>query len=157
MNIVNDEIIDEIFFLLDYKSRLNISYTNSEFYKKYKDSIKYKIFKYINTDYELFFDCMNRYKYNQKEKEDMLIEAINNINILWGTTITGYYDLRYIFELIYSKMNTETIPFNNSVKHNQLKLMIKTIKKCISFNRFETMMNVRNEPILHSLQYNFKK
>ena len=54
-------------------------------------------------------------------------------------------------------MKTETILFNNSVKHNQLKLMIKTIKKCISFNRFETMLKIRNEPILHSLQYNFKK
>ena len=150
------DIIDIIFHKLDYNDMVNFSYINSETLEKYRDTIKYKIFDYINEDYKLFYRCIRRYNYTGNDMIKLSHRAIHEIKIIWGSCMTGSYDLRYLFELIYKGADTKKIDLSGSVKLETLSMMIKAIQNSKSFNRFETIKNINDQPILRSLHYSFK-
>ena len=60
-----------------------------------------------------------------------------------------YYDF-------YTSLKTvKTLIYKNSDKKVIL-IMIKAMKRCISFSRYETIMKIYNEPILYSLRRNIR-
>jgi len=147
-------IIDIIFNALDYTDKFSFSKLN-HFTTKYKDAIKYQVFNLINKDYHKYKLLMKMYRFNQNELLDLGILAVNDVDILWGTTLTGYYDLRYIFELVFAGLNI----YHSSIKENckgvNLFFLIRQIKSCLSFNRFETIRNINNHASLRVLNIAF--
>ena len=152
---INDDIVYYIFNKLSYKDKITFSHINKYTYDEYKDSIKYNIFKYINTDYKLYKDCINRYKYNKNEIKDLGLLAISDIRTTWGTLQTVYYDLRYIFELIMKNLDINDKDIQKINNKLNLQLILQEIENCKSFSRAETILNINKLPILHSLRYTF--
>jgi len=147
---INNDIIHQIFNILNIDNQINFSYTNSFMYNLYYNNIKYNIYRYVNKDYLLYKKCINRFNYNETQIKILGMLAISNPNPVFESTIK-YYDLRYIFELIMNDLdinNPEIIYVNNSFN---MRFILKTIKKCKSFNRFETKNNINNESSLRSL------
>lgn len=144
------DIIENIYINLEKEDCLYFTHINKYTYKYFKIKNKYRIFEFINKDYKLFKKYINIYKYNKQEIDNIgLISCLNTLEI--NSSLYNYYDLRFIFEALYkkSKINTELI--DNKV----LIYIINCLKKCISFNRFETIFNINNELCLYPLHYNF--
>ena len=77
-------------------------------------------------------------------------------NTVWGSYLTGYYDLRFIFELIMNGLDIydeDIIRMNNKLN---IRFILQKMNSCKSFNRFETILNINKEPSLTSLHYSFK-
>tara|TARA_B100000902_G_C27192293_1_gene854537 strand:+ start:244 stop:789 length:546 start_codon:yes stop_codon:yes gene_type:complete len=146
-----NDIIECIFLLLDYNDKFSFSCIN-HYTRKYKDTIKYLPFTTIYSNYRIFKECFKRYTYTEDELLSLGVLAVKNINTIWGSTITGYYDLRYIFELLYAGLDHNHILINSNIKPLNLKVLMDQIKYCISFNRFETINNINNNPSLYSLR-----
>lgn len=153
---INDDIVYYIFDKLSYEDKVAFSHINRYTYDEYKDTIKYNIFKYINTDYKLYKDCINRYEYNQNEIKDLGIIAIKNMKTVWGSLLIGYYDLRYIFELIMKDLDIDHKDIKKINNKLNLQLILREIKNCKSFSRAETILNISKVPMLHALRYTFK-
>lgn len=147
-------IIDIIFNSLDYTDKFSFSKLN-RFTRKYKGAIKYQIFNLINNEYDKYKLLMIMYRFNQNELLDLGIIAVSGINMLWGTTLTGYYDLRYIFELIFAGLNIYHPSIKENCKGVNLFYLIRQIKLCLSFNRFETIKNINNHASLRVLNTAF--
>lgn len=147
-------IIDIIFDSLDYTDKFSFSKLN-RFSRKYKEAIKYQIFNLINNNYDKYKLLMIMYPFNQNELLDLGIIAVSDLNLLWGTTLTGYYDLRYIFELIFAGLNIYHPSIKKKCKGFNLFYLIRQIKSCLSFNRFETIRNINNNASLRVLNTNF--
>lgn len=149
---LNEDIIDNIFFHCDYHQKIIFSEINS-YTRKYKDSIKYQAFLTINENYSIFKLCFRKYKYTEEELLELGIRSMKGMKTIWGSTISGYYDLRYIYEIIYAGLDPKKL----SEYCNKLNLyyLINEIKKCKSFNHFETLVNINNNPSLYSLKNDF--
>jgi len=63
----------------------------------------------------------------------------------------NYYDLRYIFESLINKSKIDT----NLISSRILIYIIISIKKCIGFDRYQTIFNINNDMLLYSLHNNF--
>lgn len=148
------EITDLIFDKLNHKDKVCYSQINHYTNIVYKKVLKDSIFKYINVEYSIFFDLFSRYKYNSEEINLLKEKAIYDINPV-TSGIHTYYDLRFIFELVYKYnciFNNYEFPKNKS----NIKICIENIKKNISFNRYETLNNINNNGTLYPLTYRFK-
>ncbi len=159
---VNDIYIDEgiinIFFnLLNFYDKMNFTKTNKSLFVLYKNRVRCGIFQYINHDYLLFHECLKRFKYT-KEEQIMLMDKSLDVNAVLN--VSGRFcDLRFIFELCYYSRNYF---YKNIYKKGKMKgkdilsLMVKEICNSISFNRYETILNVEKKMILYSLKRSFK-
>lgn len=151
---LEDGIIDIIFNSLDYSDKFSFSKLN-HFSRKYKDAIKYQVFHLINKDYHKYKRLFKIYRFNENELLHLGILAVSNINTLWGTTLTGYYDLRYIFELIFIGLKIDHPLMIDNCKGFNLYYLLKQITSCLSFNRFETIIKINNHPSLRVLNTSF--
>ena len=61
-----------------------------------------------------------------------------------------------IFELIYTGLDFYDDEVKGNIKQLNLFMIMKKIKQCISFNRFETIHNINNEVMLRSLHRLFE-
>ena len=89
---------------MPYENKKEEILINKYLYKKYNKKIHfYRLDKYLNNDYIKFYKLLNKYNYKEDKEylEENLNLSINNINTIWKDDINGYYDLRYLFELIY--------------------------------------------------------
>ena len=152
---IHSDIIDHIFNNLFYEDMITFSQLNKYTYKKYKDSIKFKVYEFLNNDYKLYKECFKRYKYDEMQIKTLGLMAISEPITIWATSLSGYYDLRYIFELIMVGLDTNDIDIININKALNLKIILITLNRCKSFNRFETIENINNEPSLRSLHVLF--
>ena len=64
---------------------------------------------------------------------------------------TYYYDLRYIFELIYAGLNYHGQEIKKYIIQSNLFLIMNTIQRCISFDRYETIHNINQQIMLYPL------
>ena len=152
---IDSNVIDIIFKKLNYEDMIQFLQVNKYMVKDYQNYIKYRIFDFINKDYRLFKGCFNRYAYNDKVIKELGIIALNKLNTIWETKLTSYYDLRFIFELIMNNLNIndkDIIEANNSLN---IRFILKKMNTCKSFNRFETIRKINNEPSLRSLHSTF--
>lgn len=152
---IDSNVIDIIFKKLNYEDMIQFLQVNKYMVTTYQEYIKYRIFDYINKDYRMFKGCFNRYTYNDKVIKDLGIIALKKLNTIWGSNLTGYYDLRFTFELIMNGLNIndkDIIEANNSLS---IRFILKKMNTCKSFNRFETIRKVNSEPSLRSLHSTF--
>ena len=153
----SEDIIDSFFYNLSYDDMFSFSQINKYTYERYDNYIKYLIYDLLNNDYKYFKILMQKYKYSEDEIFTMGIDATKNANTIWGGSMYGYYDLRFLFELIYSGLDVYNIKIIEASKeHINLHINMKRIKRCISFNRFETIHNINKETMLYSLHKMFK-
>ena len=104
MNILPIEILNKIFDNLDkIKDKNNLSIITKEFYNYYggENIKKFKIQIYLNNNYIKFYEFLNKYKYNDNYLNWLAKKSINDIPSIYGSRSCGYYDMRYIFELMY--------------------------------------------------------
>ena len=100
---------------------------------------------------------MQKYKYSEDEIFTMGIVATKGVNKVWGGPLYSYYDMRFLFELIYAGLDVNNVKIMEATKdHINLHLNMKKIKSCISFNRFETIHNIHKEIMLYSLHIGFR-
>ena len=97
---LNKEHIDLIFSKLDIKDKTSFIQINKYINNVYKKSLKDLIFNYINTDYKDFFYLFKRYSYSSSEMEVLKEKSIYGINAV-DAGVYKYYDLRFIFEIVY--------------------------------------------------------
>ena len=155
---IDEEIINILFDLLDFNDKINFTKTNKESFFLYREKVRCEIFQYINYDYLLFHECLKRFKYTKKEQIKLMEESFNVVRL--HSTGGCFCDLRFIFELCYYSNNH----FFKNIYKKQLQdiqgeilsLMIKEIISCISFNRFETILNIEKKMILLTLKRDFK-
>tara|TARA_Y100001935_G_C17309198_1_gene514570 strand:+ start:2078 stop:2614 length:537 start_codon:yes stop_codon:yes gene_type:complete len=154
---IDGEIINIFFYLLNFDDKVNFTKTNKELFVLYKDKVRNEIFRYINHDYLLFHECLKRFKYTEEEKIKLIERSLDINSVL---NVSGRFcDLRFIFELCYYSRNYF---YKNIYKKDRLKgkdilsLMIQEICNSISFNRFETLLNIEGKMILYSLKRSFK-
>src|SRR5210317_2226472 len=95
---IDKDIFDIIFEKLELKDKISFCYTNSYTYNLYKKKIKDSIYKYINVDYNLFYDLFQRYNCNSEELGLLKEKSVYGINPV-ASGIHTYYDLRFIFEI----------------------------------------------------------
>lgn len=153
---LSDDIISNIYDSLDVRSMINFTHTSGYPYKTFKKNTRSQIYKTINTDYNLFFELIRRYKYSIDELNKMGVIGVKNTNIIWADhSIRGYYDLRFLLEIIYKGMDIKNEEIINNVKDERMLLMIKEIYNCKSFNKYETMLNINKKPLLTSLHVTF--
>ena len=156
------EIVDIIFSKMPYENKKKIVLINKYLYKKYNKKIHfYRLDKYLNNDYIKFYKLLNKYNYKEDKEylEEILNLSINNINTIWKDDINGYYDLRYLFELIYEYNDMiEILNFQDSYNNNNhIKVMIiNNILLCIKSSRSETLKQINdNTKYLSSLKNDF--
>lgn len=149
---IPESIIDNIFSQCDYSDKIVFTKIN-QFTRKYKDSIKYESFNLINDNYSIFKLCFRKYKYTDEELLELGIRSMKGMKTIWGSTLSGYYDLRYIYEIIYAGLEPREI--KGYCQKLNLYYLLNEIKKCRSFNHFETMKNINNNPSLYSLRRDF--
>ena len=149
---LNEELIDNIFLKLKDREQVLFSHINTYTYNRYVGDLKYRVYKYVNSDYRRYYYYINIYKYNFTINEldkicDMCIRGIGKIFIINNY----YYDLRYIFEIININKNIfNDYKFTNEIM--DLRIIINNIRQCISFNRYETINNINNQTILIPLR-----
>ena len=154
---LSEDIIDAIFHRLSYEDMVSFSQITKYTYIRYDNYIKYLIYDFLNTNYKYFKILIQKYKYSENEIFDMGVNAVKGVRIIWGTPMYGYYDLRFLFELIYLGLDIKNEDILKCTKgHINLQLNIQRIKRCVSFNRFETIHNINKEPMLYSLHKMFK-
>ena len=135
-----------------YNNNNNIifSHINTYTYNTFKKINKYKIFTFTNN-YKLFRQYLNIYNYSQSDINTLGLLCSFNMNTIKSNILFNYYDLRYIFELVYN--NCE---FDKNLTDDKILHIINNIHSCKSFNKFETILNINKNFTLYSLHYNFK-
>ena len=146
-----DNIIDIIFEGLSYYEKITFSHINKFTYHNYYSECKYLIYIHLNKDYQRFKEWMKRYTYTENELQKLGIICIRDIRSVWESPLNCYYDLRYIFELVYAGLDYHNKEIKDSIQQMNLLLIMHTIKKCISFNRFETIHKINQEVMLRPL------
>ena len=146
-----NDIINIIFEGLSHHDKITFSHINQYTYHNYYNKCKYLLFDYLNKDYKSFKEWMKRYTYTESELQEIGIVCIRDIGTVWESPLTCYYDLRYIFELIYANLDYHNKEIKNCIQKMNLFLIMTTIKKCISFNRFETIHKINQEIMLRPL------
>ena len=146
-----DDIINIIFEKLHCYDKITFSHINQYTYINYYKKCKYLLYSHHNKDYQLFKEWMKIYTYTDSELEKMGVVCIRDISSVWESPLNCYYDLRYIFELIYAGLDYENKELKKHIQHMNLYVIITKIKKCISFNRFETIHKINQEVMLRPL------
>ena len=151
---ITEDLFDLIFLILPYEDKINFSQITQFTYNTYYHGIRYTIYKSVNNDYQLFKRCFQRFAYTEEEIQEIGVTAVKGVNSVWDISERGYYDLRYLFELIYRGLNIDKEIIQNT-KYSNLQIIMKKIKQCLSFTRSETIHKVNNEVMLYSLHTSF--
>ena len=153
-------LIDIIFEGLTYHDRLRFSHVNQYTYITYHKKVKSLIHEFMNRDYKLFKKWIKVYTYTKEELKYIFLKVSCRIPDVKVTSplsygnrsITSYYyDLRYIFELIYAGLNHQGQGIKGKTIQSNLFLIMDTIQRCISFDRYETIHNINQQIILYPL------
>ena len=88
---------------------------------------------------------------------NLLIKAIEKILTVWGNRSCGFYDMRFIFELMYKSCIIEQNINNlNSTAKHFYRFFYNNIKNCIVYNdRQTTLINIEKSSNLTSLKKKF--
>jgi len=151
---ITEDLFDLIFLILPYEDKINFSQITHFTYNTYYHRIRFTVHKSLLTDYRLFKMCFQRYTYTEEEIQELGITAVKGVGSVWDGGHCGYYDLRYLFELIYRGLNIDKGIIQNT-KYSNLQIIMKKIKQCLSFTRSETIHKVNNEVMLYSLHTSF--
>jgi len=156
---ISDDIIHLIFINLNLKSKLQFSQSNKFIYQKYGgDNLKkYKIYHLINNDYLEFYQYLQDYKYTINEINEFLKISLKEIPTVWINSACGFYDMKYIFELLFINQNN-LLP-DSEIKKLNLHFHIhfySQLINCLRDSRKETKEHVFKCIYLRPLRNDFK-
>tara|TARA_B100000902_G_scaffold399131_2_gene468574 strand:- start:475 stop:957 length:483 start_codon:yes stop_codon:yes gene_type:complete len=153
-NIYLDEnILYNIIKNLNLNDKMMFCKSNKKIYNIFYKDIKYDIYDSLN-DYKLYREFMRRFEYNKYHLECIGILVLENMKTIW-INYNEYYDLRFIYECILQNLDTNNKIIKNSIKNDNIKLLLSVLDNCKSFNRFETQLKVNMEPCLLSIHSNY--
>jgi len=166
LNKLNDEIIIEIFYQLQtVNDKRNFILINKENYELLNQLLKkYRLILYVNNDYSNFYEIIKKNQFNLNYECDLnlidkiIIRSFMYIPVINASRTFGFYDFRFIFELLYAGFRIETDNVKIYNIHFYTHFYSKIIK-CIVFNdRKKTLKNIEKCPYLLSLKQknNFK-
>ena len=121
---LTNDIINIIFEGLSHHDKITFSHINQYTYHNYHNKCKYLLFDHLNKDYKSFKEWMKRYTYTENELEKIGIVCISDIRTVWESPLNCYYDLRYIFELIYANLDYNNKEIKNRIQHLNLFLIM---------------------------------
>ena len=158
MDSLNNDLILYIYDILHLSDKYNFIIINKNIYYLLRnDYQKHILIKLLNNKYDNYYYLLNNNNYDLKFINLLFEKAITNIITVWSNNGTmGYYDLRYIFELMFLESNVNIdILYKN--KHFYEHFYFK-IKNCIVNNdRKKTLNNINSGKYgLTSLQNNFQ-
>jgi len=155
MNILNFDTIDLIFNFLDPRTKCNFILLNHLFYNNFYPKIqKYKLINYINEDYLNFYQTLNENNYTNDIQfiNKVIAKTFMNIPTISPSKVVEMYDLRFVFELLYSGY----CPTDSDIKIYNVHFYIhfySKIKNCIILNnRKLTIKNIEKDSYLFSLK-----
>lgn len=146
---INEHLLDNIFDNLEIDDQIIFTHINKYTYTRYMYSVKSLVYQYINNDYNIFYTCICRYKYTDIELKRLCNLSLHNldIDIIYGKR---YYDLRYIFELLYRRRDI----YNSiQIDNNKMNTIVKNIKTIMGIDRYDTINNINNHPMLFQLRH----
>ena len=159
MNELSDDILDTIFLCIkemkDIRSFIGV---NKRFNERYKERInKYKLILYVNQDYLNFYEILHKNNYTRDRNyiEKIIVKAFMNIPTI-RYKVVDFYDLRYVFELMFLGygLQSEDIKLYNI--HFYIHFYDK-IKKCLKFNREDTLNEIEKSSYLFTLKQSSNK
>ena len=100
---ISDDIIILLFSMLNLKSKIQLSQINKYIYKRFggEHLKKYNIYNLLHTNYDTFYDYLQKYTYTHNEYNKLLKISIDNIPLLRMNPAIYLYDLKYIFEIFF--------------------------------------------------------
>ena len=152
---INENLIHIIFNHLSTHDKLSFFRVNKFTYLNYKEKIKLGIYKFINYDYLKFKTHLDNNKYSVYDIKEIGLKAVKEITMVWRTDYMAFFDLRYIFELIYLNLDIHDKDIKSNLKFNSLFMFMKRIKQCLDLNRTMTIWKILNEPMLYTLHSDF--
>ena len=156
MNQLPNEIINNIYNIFDkLKDKSYFIQINKNTNKLLQyDFNKLYIEETLNNDYLQFYKLLNKYDYDMDYLNSLLIKTTEKILTVWGNRSCGFYDMRFIFELMY-KGCIQSSYINHTAKHFY-RYFYNDIKNCIVYNdRQITLINIENSKNLLSLKNKF--
>lgn len=154
-NLPND-ILELIFFNCKMKNKFYFSILNKEFYQKFggDNILKYKIEKFLNNDYNNFCLFLKKYEYDSNYLNRLAIKSIEELKSIYGYRCGGFYDLRYIFELMMNDIILED-SLVKMINDKFYKAFYKNLK--IYYYKDNKKINkINKKKIQQTLQNNFK-
>ena len=164
MNINNvclsNDIIELIINQLPIKYKIIFSQIDKNIYHEYNHKLKkYKIYNYINNDYLQFYQSLQDNHYTNDEMSSLLKLSIQNIPTVYKNKICGFYDLKYIFEMLFITQNIiTTLVTDQEIQKLNIHFYIHfypKIKEILHENRNTCKKNIENNKYLISLQKDF--
>ena len=159
MILLNDDLLYIIYEKLNSSDKFNFIKINKYIYNLFKINMqKYGIINLLNKDYPKFYYFYNKYKFNSEFNNLLFKKAISDIKIVWGGNGTmGYYDLRYIFEIMFNESNINE--YTTKLLNNHFYIFFyNNLKNCIVYNnRPKTLNNINSGKYygISCLQTNF--
>lgn len=140
-----------IFNQLNLKDKNNLSICNKELNNYYgKDNIfKYRIEYYLNNDYINFYNFLNKYIYDDDYLNYLAIKSIKNIPSIYRSRCGGYYDMRFVYEIMYFGIILED-NLVQKLNKNFYIFFYKNLKECL------VKKNKNKKKIIQLLKNNFK-
>ena len=100
INLLYPDLLILIVDKLYYKDKITLNYVN-----KYINEIckieKLKIYYYLYRDYISFYNYLNKYHFNIIDIDHLMFLSIKNIKLVYKYNRFSFYDMRYLFELLY--------------------------------------------------------
>ena len=159
MILLNDDLLYKIYDMLNTFDKFSFIIINKYIFNLFKIDIqKYGIINLLNKDYPKFYYYFNKYNFDSEFNNLLFKKAILDIKTVWANYgVCGFYDLRYIFEIMFNESNINEIKIDILNNHFYT-YFYRNLKNCIVYNnRFETLNNINSGKYhgVSSLQYNF--
>ena len=150
---LDENILYNIIQNLNLNDKMMFCKSNKKIYELFYVDIKYDIYDILN-DYKLYREFMRRFKYDKYHLECIGILVLENMKTIW-INYNQYYDLRFIYECMLQNLDMNNKIIKNSIKNDNIKLLLSVLYNCKSFNHFETQLKVNMEPCLISIHSNY--
>lgn len=151
--LLSTDNLNFIFNKLNIIDKKNFILCNTELNKYFggENLKKYKIEFYIYNDFCNFYKFLNKYSYTEEYLNTLAIKIIKYIPSIYGCRSSGYYDMRYIFEIMYYGIILENNLVERLNKHFYI-FFYKNLKDCfINQNKGNN-----NHKIIQLLKNNYK-
>lgn len=110
--------------------------------------------------YRQFLNCIQKAPFSYLAIESLLYQTIHTLPTVWTNSYQcGYYDLRYIFEIMYYISHTNIDIDECRVKQSNphfFNYFYNTLQRQLTTNRKETIYNINNSRRLRSLHHGFE-
>ena len=153
-NIPHDIIFDILDNIVTYRDKINFISTNKSYYHEFIDDLKkYKLIKMINKDYYETCELLDKYEYGSDSQ--YIKEVVTKSLILSYNTTYGFYDMRYIFELMF-QFNFSDSYIEGLNPHFYIHFYGRVMECIVKGDRKKTLENINEKKMLRCLRGNIR-